>query len=191
MSESSHLDAVSPGSNPAEIWVRRSIFWLPVVVVLVLDQLFKLWVRQNFAIGATQSVIDGWLSWTHSLNTGAAWSILAGQRWLLVLVSLGVSAFILKMAHEFSRETSRQTVPLLALGFIFGGALGNLIDRVLHGVVTDMIDLETPIEFLRTFPIFNLADSALTVGVVLLAFYFLFNREDVPEPKPQDVGSKT
>lgn len=176
--------------DSSEIWVRRAIFWSVTLVVLALDQLSKLWVRANFHIGETQPVIEGWLRWTHSLNTGAAWSMLAGQRWLLVLISVGVSAFILMMAHEFSREASRRTLPLMGLGLIFGGALGNLIDRVLHGVVTDMIDLDTPVEFLRTFPIFNLADSALTVGVILLAIHFLFVREESPEPKIKDQRSK-
>lgn len=176
--------------DSSEVWVRRAIFWGVALVMVVLDQLFKLWVRTNFQIGESQPVIEGWLSWTHSLNTGAAWSMLAGQRWLLVLISIGVSGFILMMAHEFSREPVRRTLPLLGLGMIFGGAIGNLIDRILHGVVTDMIDLDTPIEFLRTFPIFNLADSALTVGVILLAIYFLFNREEAPDPKIKDQRSK-
>jgi len=174
----------------SEAWVRRGIFWGVALVMVVLDQIFKFWVRTNFQIGETQPVIEGWLRWTHSLNTGAAWSMLAGQRWLLVLISIGVSGFILMMAHEFSREPVRRTLPLLGLGLIFGGAIGNLIDRVLHGVVTDMIDLDTPIEFLRTFPIFNLADSALTVGVILLAIHFLFVREESLEPKIKDQRSK-
>ena len=186
-----HLQQSAPGRiESSEIWVRRAIFWSATLIVLALDQLFKIWVRANFQIGETQPVIEGWLRWTHSLNTGAAWSMLAGQRWLLVLISVGVSAFILMMAHEFSREPVRRTLPLIGLGLIFGGALGNLIDRILHGVVTDMIDLDTPIEFLRTFPIFNLADSALTVGVILLAIYFLFNREEALDPKIQDPRSK-
>jgi len=174
----------------SEVWVRRAIFWGVALVMVVIDQIFKLWVRTNFQVGETQPVIEGWLRWTHSLNTGAAWSMLAGQRWLLVLISIGVSGFILMMAHEFLREPVRRTLPLLGLGMIFGGAIGNLIDRILHGVVTDMIDLDTPIEFLRTFPIFNLADSALTVGVILLAIHFLFVREESPEPKIKDQRSK-
>lgn len=178
MSERVGARRVSPEIAPSEVWTRRILFWSVAILVVAIDQLFKVWVRGTLPVGDTQPVIEGWLLWTHSLNTGAAWSMLAGQRWLLILISLGVSAFILRMAHEFSRDTRRQTLPLLALGFIFGGALGNLIDRVFFGVVTDMIDLDTPLEFLRTFPVFNLADSALTVGVILLMLHFLLAREE-------------
>ena len=100
--------------------------------------------------------------------------MMSGQRWLLILVSIGVSVFIIKMAREMA---PRGVLALCALGLIFGGAMGNLIDRILFGVVTDMIDLDTPLELLRNFPVFNLADSALTVGVILLMLDFLLHRE--------------
>ena len=177
MSESADMRSVAPVVAASEMWVRRALFWSVAVFVVALDQLVKIWIRAAFPVGATQPLLEGWLRLTHSENTGAAWSMLAGQRWPLVLISVAVSAFILFMAHEFSNEKPRRVLPLVALGFIFGGAIGNLIDRVLFGVVTDMIDLDTPLEFLRTFPIFNLADSALTVGVVLLMLHFVLHRE--------------
>lgn len=177
MSESAEMRSAAPVVAASEMWVRRALFWAVAVFVVALDQLFKIWIRREFLVGESTPLLEGWLRLTYSFNTGAAWSMLAGQRWLLVAISIGVSAFILFMAHEFSNEKPRRVLPLVALGFIFGGAIGNLIDRVLFGVVTDMIDLDTPIEFLRTFPIFNLADSALTIGVVLLMLHFVLHRE--------------
>jgi signal peptidase II len=156
-------------------------FALCALCVVALDQLSKLWVRKSFTLGQSQTVIPGWLDWTHSQNTGAAWSMLAGQRWLLVLVSIGVAILITLMARDFARQTPRRVLPLCALGFIFGGAIGNLIDRVFFGVVTDFVDLGSPIKLIETFPIFNIADSALTVGVILLALHFLIEREDNPK----------
>jgi signal peptidase II len=155
-------------------------FTLVAFLAVALDQLSKLWVREYFAVGESQAVISGWLDWTHSQNNGAAWSMLAGQRWFLVLVSIGVAIFIAMMARDFARQTPRQVLPLCALGLIFGGAIGNLIDRIFYGVVTDFIDLGTPIKFIKTFPIFNIADSALTIGVILLALHFLLDREEKP-----------
>ncbi len=156
-------------------------FTLVAFLTVALDQLSKLWVREYFTVGQSQSVIPDWLNWTHSQNNGAAWSMLAGQRWFLVLVSIGVAVFIAMMARDFARQTPRPVLPLCALGFIFGGAIGNLIDRISYGVVTDFIDLGSPIKFLKTFPIFNIADCALTVGVILLALYFLLDREKKPQ----------
>lgn len=157
-------------------------FWLTALIVVILDQLSKLWIRSTFPLGATQPLIDGWLRLTHSENTGAAWGMMSGQRWLLIAVSVGVSIFILMMAREFAREKTG-ALPLVALGLIFGGAIGNLIDRGAFGKVTDMIDLDTPVAFLRNFPIFNLADSALTVGVLLLMLHFVLQREPTSNPE--------
>ena len=165
-------------NEPVE--VRRALplqFTLIAFLTIALDQLSKLWVREYFAVGQSQTVLSGWLHWTHSQNTGAAWSMLAGQRWLLVFISIGVAIFILMMARDFARNAPRQVLPLCALALIFGGAIGNLIDRIFYGVVTDFIDLGTPIKFIKTFPIFNIADSALTVGVILLALHFFLQRD--------------
>jgi signal peptidase II len=174
-----------PETPHAQVRARRALplqFTLVAFLVVALDQLSKLWVREYFAVGESQAVVSGWLDWTHSQNTGAAWSMLAGQRWLLVFVSIGVALLILTMARGFAREAPRRVLPQCALGLIFGGAIGNLIDRIFYGVVTDFIDLGSPINFIKTFPIFNVADCALTIGVILLALHFLTVREDKLKP---------
>ena len=153
-------------------------FWLAAFFVVALDQISKVWIRSSFSLGQTQPILENWIRFTHSQNTGAAWGMMSGQRWLLIFVSIGVAGFILYLARDFARESGNRVLPLSALGLIFGGAIGNLIDRILFGVVTDFIDLITPLEFLRTFPIFNIADSALTIGVLLLMLHFLLHREN-------------
>jgi signal peptidase II len=155
---------------------RRALipFAIVALCVVFLDQLFKLWIRSTLPLGGRIEIWPGWVHLSHSQNSGAAWGMMSGQRWLLILVSVGVSVFIVKMANELA---PRGVLSTSALGLIFGGAIGNLIDRICFGAVTDMIDLDTPVEILRTFPVFNIADSALTVGVILLMIDFLLRRE--------------
>jgi signal peptidase II len=152
-------------------------FLVVAVVVVLLDQLCKLWIRSTLAPGDTIDVLPGWVHLSHSHNTGAAWGMFSGQRWFLILVSVAVSVFIVQLARDFA---TRGVLALSALGLIFGGAIGNLVDRIAFGHVTDMIDVDTSLEFLRTFPVFNIADSALTIGVILLILEFLLHR-DAPE----------
>jgi signal peptidase II len=162
---------VSEGATqpaPAAVSPRVSVkSLLPFLVVagavVLLDQLVKLWIRSTLAPGDTIDILPGWVHLSHSHNTGAAWGMLSGQRWLLILVSIGVSVFIIQLARDFA---ARGVLALSALGLIFGGAIGNLIDRIAFGHVTDMIDVDTSVELLRTFPVFNVADSALTIGVI-------------------------
>jgi signal peptidase II len=161
--------------------VSLRVFAVVSFLVVLLDQSFKIWIRRNLPFGETLEILPGWVHLSHTLNTGAAWGMLSGQRWLLIAISLGVSVFIIKLAKELA---PRGGLSLAALGLIFGGAIGNLIDRVLFGVVTDMIDLDTPIEYLRTFPVFNIADSALTVGVILLILDFLLKRDSANQSTP-------
>jgi signal peptidase II len=163
--------------DSGEARTRHSVslrFVVVASVVVALDQFFKLWIRRTLPPGETIVLLPGWLHLSHSLNSGAAWGMMSGQRWLLVAISLGVSFFIVQLAREYS---ARGALALSALGLILGGAIGNLIDRVAFGHVTDMIDLDTPFEILRTFPVFNIADSALTIGVILLILDFLLHRE--------------
>ena len=153
---------------------RLLLFSLLAVVVTVLDQCSKLWVRAAIPMQNDVPLVPGWMHLTHTLNHGAAWSMLSGQRWFLVAITVIVSGVVVALARDFAR---RGTLPVVGLGLILGGAIGNLIDRVLFGAVTDFIDLDTPIRWLQTFPVFNIADSALTVGVVLLLIYTFFGSE--------------
>jgi signal peptidase II len=157
-----------PGLAPSLARLQRrnlALFWALALTVVALDQLVKFWVRATFALGEGQDVLPGWLHWTHVRNQGAAWGMMAGQRFFLIAITLGVLVAVTIIAREIA---ARGVLASCGLGLILGGAVGNLIDRVWLGAVTDFIDLDTPLAWLQTFPVFNLADSALTVGVVLL-----------------------
>ena len=149
---------------------RLSWFAGAAILALALDQLSKIWVRANLPEGAQLPLVPGWIHLEHIKNHGAAWGVLAGQKWLLIAFTVAVTALVVSSAREVSR---RGKLAAIGFGFILGGALGNLIDRVMFGYVTDFFDLDTPVAWLRTFPVFNVADSALTCGVILMLITLL------------------
>lgn len=128
--------------------------------VAALDVGTKLAVMSRMTEGQAIPVIEGLLTLHYVRNPGAAYGFLSGQRWLLAIVAAVVSAGLLWYA--------RQTVSLrerVALGLILGGALGNLHNRLVWGAVTDLIQINP---LARVFQVFNIADIAITAGVVLM-----------------------
>lgn len=139
-------------------------------VVVALDQISKAWIRANLVVGDEIVVVPNVVHLSHVLNRGAAWSLLSGQRWLLIVITIVVIGAILSASRSL---VERGVLGAWSVGLISGGALGNLVDRIFHGQVTDMIDMDTSWNVVRNFPVFNLADSALTLGVCLLGFHLM------------------
>ena len=148
------------------IWLLLSAF------VIGLDQLTKVIVLDALQPYVPHPVIPGFLNWTLAFNTGAAFSFLADQqgwqRWVFTGIAIVVSAILTSWLARTSRKEWRTALPL---AMVIGGALGNLIDRVRFGHVTDFIQV-----YYRewAFPSFNIADSAISIGAVLLVFFGLF-----------------
>ncbi|WP_324718613.1 signal peptidase II [Limosilactobacillus fermentum] len=140
-------------------------YYLLFIVSLVgLDQFVKYWVSANIALGTSHSFIPDLMNLTNLHNNGAAWSILEGQQWFFYLITLAavvVLAYLMRQWH-----TNRWK--MIALSLIMSGALGNFINRVHQHYVVDMFEL-LPINF----PVFNVADSCLTVGVIALIIIIL------------------
>ena len=137
------------------------------LAVVVLDQWTKWLVEVHLPRTASQPVIDGFLNLTHVQNTGVAFGLFArhganGGSWLLVI--LGVAALVAVMIY-FRYAPARNRTLLSALALIVGGAVGNLIDRLASGGVTDFIDVYVGAHH---WPAFNVADSAITVGILLM-----------------------
>ena len=149
---------------------RLSWFAGAALMALGLDQLTKIWIRANLPEGGALPLLPNWIHLEHVHNHGAAWGVLAGQKWLLIAFTVAVTALVVSSAREVSR---RGKIAAVGFGWILGGALGNLLDRVMFGYVTDFFDLDTPLTWLQTFPVFNVADSALTAGVVLMLITLL------------------
>ncbi|WP_070887194.1 signal peptidase II [Pseudomonas sp. D1-3] len=141
--------------------------WLSVVV-FVIDQVTKFWFDNNLQMYERITVIPQVLDWTLAYNTGAAFSFLAGasgwQRWLFTLIAVVVSVILVVWMKRLKAD---ETWLAVGLALVLGGALGNLVDRVIFGHVVDFILVHWQSNWY--FPAFNIADSAITVGAVLLA----------------------
>ncbi|HTL19409.1 MAG TPA: signal peptidase II [Steroidobacteraceae bacterium] len=141
--------------------------WLPLsVAVIIADRATKLWITHHFAPLERVHVLKV-LDIILTYNTGAAFSFLAEasgwQRWLFVLLALGVSAALIVWMRRL--DAGLHGLLACALALIVGGALGNMIDRVTAGRVVDFIHVHWGAHY---FPAFNVADSAITIGAVLL-----------------------
>lgn len=163
------------------------LFLIASVLVLLGDQLSKWWIRSHLALGDRLEVWPGVFHLEHVENHGAAWGLLSGQRFLLILFSIVVVAVVLAWAREVA---AGGRLAATGLGLILGGALGNMGDRIFLGAVTDFFDVDTSVEFLRTFPVFNVADSALTVGVICLLISQLGWQRTPGEGKPREGDPK-
>ncbi len=141
--------------------------WLSVLVI-VLVQASKHYFETNFRLYQKVEVIPDYFAWTLAYNTGAAFSFLADhsgwQRWLFAAIAVGVSAVLVVWLKRLKPSESWLAV---ALALVLGGALGNLYDRIVLGHVVDFILVHWQNRWY--FPAFNIADSAITVGAVMLA----------------------
>ncbi len=146
--------------------------WLGIAaVVIVLDQLTKRLILGEVGFGESRTV-TGFFNLVHAHNTGAAFSFLATgtgwQRWFFALLAAAASVFIVWLL----RRHGEQRLFAVALSLILGGALGNLIDRLLYGYVVDFLEFHwrflEPLFYQGRFPAFNVADSAITLGAGLL-----------------------
>jgi len=147
-------------------WLRDWVALTMLAVVLMVDQLSKLIVRSTMVPG------ESLLTWspiqlTYVLNTGSAFGLFPGQTLFLIVASFVGVGVLFAYYRNFSDPPF---LVKISLGMMLGGAIGNLIDRLLFGYVVDFIDA-------RFWPVFNLADSSITVGVIILAYVFLLARE--------------
>ncbi|HEU5319816.1 MAG TPA: signal peptidase II [Methylomirabilota bacterium] len=152
--------------------------------VVVLDQLTKALALRHLPLGAPVDVVDGLVSLTLVLNPGLAFGLLGGippgWRWLVAALSLVALAVLARVALRVL-PGGGWSAPL-AVGLVFGGAVGNLIDRARFGAVVDFVDVHW-----RGFhwPAFNVADSAISIGVALLALRLLRDRPGSRQSPPR------
>ena len=143
------------------------VFFSLTLLVIAADQLSKIWIRSNLAIGESLPE-TGLVRLTHISNTGAAFGLFQGHSFPLTIVALVGATVILLFALYFYRRFPfyDRRLGKLALGLMLGGTIGNLIDRLNQGFVTDFIDI-------GIWPTFNVADSAVVVGVILFVYRLL------------------
>ncbi len=142
------------------------VWSLIVLLGVVLDQAVKLLVRSTMTLNETIPVIDGFFDIYYITNTGGAWSILSNYTWVLTMVSCLMVVFM--VSYMFS---TRDKFVKLGLSLVIGGAVGNLIDRIVFGKVVDYLAFDI---FGYDFPTFNVADMMVVVGTISLAVYIVF-----------------
>jgi signal peptidase II len=159
------MSAVRPRPN-ALVWLLLS------VVVIGLDQWSKAWVLSSLPEFQPVTVIDGFWNWYRTYNTGAAFSFLSDaggwQLWFFTALAVAISALMAKWLWETPRANWRRALPF---ALVIGGAIGNVIDRQVHGHVVDFIQW-----YIGSYawPSFNIADAAIVVGAVGIAVFGLF-----------------
>lgn len=146
-------------------------YYLIALFVIVLDQITKWLIVKNMELGESIEIIQDFLYITSHRNRGAAWGILQGQMWFFYVITVIV---VIGLVY-YLRKMGRQSMLLgVSLGLMLGGAIGNFIDRIVRKEVVDFINTYI---FSYNFPIFNIADSALTIGVGLMIIYMLLEEK--------------
>ncbi|HHU65404.1 signal peptidase II [Streptococcus equinus] len=148
---------------------RKIYFPLAAVILIALDQLSKLWIVNHIPLNTIHKFLPGIFSLTYLRNYGAAFSILQNQQWFFTVITFAVVG---AACYYFIKNLQGNFWLLFGLLLIISGGLGNFIDRVRLGYVVDMVHLD-----FMNFAIFNVADSYLTVGVIIL-FITLWKEEE-------------
>ncbi|HEM3703163.1 TPA: signal peptidase II [Streptococcus suis] len=140
--------------------MRKFGFPIVAAVLIVLDQLVKAWTVANIALDTVEPFLPGFMSLAYLRNYGAAWSILQNQQWFFTIVTLVV---VTALIWYYIKQIQGNIWTLFSLSLMIAGALGNFIDRIRLGYVVDMFHLD-----FISFPVFNVADICLSVGVGIL-----------------------
>ncbi|MGD0021238.1 MAG: signal peptidase II [Smithellaceae bacterium] len=152
------------------------LFIFGAIAVIVLDQITKAVITEKLFMYGSYKVIDGFFSLVYVMNPGAAFGFLAGAPEMfryLFFISITVLAILL-IIYYILKSKSQDVLMVISLTLIFGGAVGNLIDRIRFGAVVDFLDFYIGT---RHWPAFNAADSAISIGAVLMIWEMLVNRK--------------
>lgn len=139
-----------------------------ILILTICDQLLKSWVASSIVLGGSKQLIPGIIELTNLRNSGAAWSIFEGQQTFFTIITIIAIIVIGYFIWQY-----RKNIPMLiGLSLIMAGTIGNFIDRLRQGYVVDMFETT----FIN-FPIFNLADMCLTIGVIWLIICILKEKD--------------
>lgn len=150
---------------------RREIYKI-TYIILILDQIIKIIVNHTMKLHQEIKIISNLFSLYYVKNTGAAFSILEDNTTFLIILTV---IFIIVIDRLIRKENNFSKLSIMSLGLVMGGMFGNLIDRIIHNGVIDYLSFTI---FEYDFPVFNLADIGITVGVFLLIISTLKEKED-------------
>lgn len=146
---------------------NKNKVYLTSVIVLLIDQIVKLLIKTNMNLNEEISIIPNFFSIQYLKNTGAGFSILENQTILLAITSIICISVII---YYLKKEENLTTAMYLSFGMVLGGILGNLIDRIVYQGVIDFLSFQI---FNYNFPVFNIADIGITIGVLLLIIIYI------------------
>lgn len=152
-----------------------AVYLIISAALIGLDQWVKYLTVTNLHLGEVKDFIPGFMSFTYIRNTGAAWSLLEGEMWFFYIVTVIVVAVVLYILVKNSSDSKWFTV---GLSLVLAGAVGNFIDRVRLGFVVDMFQIE-----FMNFPIFNVADTVLVIGVACIFIYLILDEKAAKDGK--------
>ncbi|MDR4946312.1 signal peptidase II [Neobacillus cucumis] len=158
-------------------------YYLIAIFVILLDQFTKWLIVSKMYFGESITIIENVLYITSHRNRGAAWGILQGQMWLFYVITIVVIVAIMYYLHKAARGKMLLGV---SLALMLGGAIGNFIDRVFRKEVVDFIHTYI---FNYNFPVFNIADSSLVIGVILLMIQMLLEERGSKEKSYGENGT--
>lgn len=166
--------------EPLDLAHPGQVFIATAAAVLVIDQLSKAWVRANFAPQQSVAVIQNVFHLTYVRNLGAAFGLFPGAQPVFMLTT---TAVLFAIAAFWRRVRPTQWPIVIALALVTGGAIGNLIDRAWLGQVTDFFDVAV-----FDFPVFNVADSGVVIGVIILMAWILFGPDTSRTDESEESG---
>ena len=144
--------------------------YIPMIIILIIaDQGLKFWISANIKLGTSQVILPNVLALTNVRNDGAAWSVLSGQQWFFTVITI----VALGMMGYFFWKLRNDNLYMSAISLLIAGTLGNFIDRIRLGYVVDMFET-----LFMNFPIFNVADIGICIGVAFVVFYLFSLKED-------------
>ena len=149
--------------------MKKKIFILSFIMLLI-DQLSKIILDKVLMLGKSIKIFDKFLYITKVYNDGISFSMLTGKRYLIIIISIIILVFLYFYLKKFKENKKN----IIAFSLLIGGLLGNLIDRIIHGYVIDFIDFYI---FNYNYPIFNIADVCICIGVFIL-LYSIYLGED-------------
>ena len=170
-------EPTTASADPRISWYRDWVLMLAISTVIAADQLSKFLIRENLDVGESWPA-TGVVRLTHGTNTGSAFGLFPNQTLFLIVASVIAIGFIY---YFYKTHAMPRRVVALAIGMQLGGAIGNLIDRLRVGEVVDFLDV-------GRWPIFNLADSSIVVGMAILMGYLFFSGKE-PRPDSPDTGT--
>ncbi|HGE7609385.1 signal peptidase II [Bacillus thuringiensis] len=151
------------------------IYYVIALFVIAIDQISKWFIVKNMELGTSIPIIDNVLYITSHRNRGAAWGILENKMWFFYIITVVFVVFIVFYMKKYAKTDKLLGI---SLGLILGGAIGNFIDRVFRQEVVDFIHVYI---FSYNYPVFNIADSALCIGVVLIIIQTLLEGKKAKE----------